>query len=253
MAGVTSLRMYGENSATFLLFQALSQCPKGIEELFLNNLKAFGTGRRTEKKSFENVEVWLFPNFGRGIGFGEPDALILADGLVFWVEVETTINCKTRSAALKRSLRQMWRFHLFQLAVNKGIKIRDGSKVLMGSTLSDDNSLRDAKVKIRDHGVLRKDLPNRLKKAGENLHDHYVLLTVDKPVGGGEGYEKELCNELSNLEKEVSSNLSHPLDSETRLPVDRCWYLYWKGDIERKYNQQGCHAFKLEDIYVRIK
>lgn len=254
MAGKTSIRMYGENSATFLIFKTLAECPGAISEVFIANLKAFGKGKKIKKTDFEDVEVWLFPNFSRGKGFGEPDVMILVDDSVFWVEVETTVNCEKRSADLKKALRQMWRFYCcFQSAINKGVKNRAGSQVIEGYTLSDNNLFREAKVKIRDHGVLGKDVRERLKKAGKDLEDHYILFTADKPVGGGIGYRKRLCEELSDLEADVGNNPSNSLELDIKLPVDRCWYLYWKGDLEGKYKQKGCPAFELEDTYVRIK
>ncbi len=79
------LYAYGENGFTFLLFQKIL----GSNELFkslLSNLKRFSDGAifgTLNKDAFnsnlptKDFEIWLFPNFGKGSGFGEPDVIAL--------------------------------------------------------------------------------------------------------------------------------------------------------------------------------
>ncbi len=116
---------YGENSFTFLLFQALRRTeifPQGRFRHLLSQLLQFGNGNHfnLDISQIEEPEIWLFPNFGRRHGFGEPDALVLFGDYSFWFEVETAVNLRTGCPALERSLLQMARFHFFYQALKKG-------------------------------------------------------------------------------------------------------------------------------------
>src|SRR2546428_12237913 len=79
-------RGYGENAGTFLIFQALAAKPRALPDVFVRRLKQFGTGQKNSKWGLLSpAAIWLFPNFGKGRGFGEPDALVLAGKYAFWV------------------------------------------------------------------------------------------------------------------------------------------------------------------------
>ena len=75
---MATFQCYGENSFTFLLFQAIrdGDC---VQKILLPNLRQFGTGQNFSESvgEKENPHIWLFPNFGKRYGFGEPDALLL--------------------------------------------------------------------------------------------------------------------------------------------------------------------------------
>ncbi|MEQ9379887.1 MAG: hypothetical protein RJP95_03435 [Pirellulales bacterium] len=245
---MTNFYMYGENAATFLIFQALAEAVDGIQDVFLPNLKKFGTGRTKSWPPATDIEVWLFPNFGKGRGFGEPDALVLAGKDLFWIEVETTIDCQRNMAALRNTLVQLWRFRLLQTAINDGPKTVNGSLRIVGQTLTNARVSRDASVRLSGHGVLQR-IRRRLELAGKAKRDHYVLITVNKPKGKGrskELYAKTLYRQAEELSE------GYPRDVP-RLPLDRCWYAYWNGDLEPNFAKQTGKPLKLGERYVRIK
>lgn len=246
MAESTIFRAYGENAATFLIFQALAMKPGALTDVFLARLKRFGTGKPTEWGDLTELEVWLFPNFGKGSGFGEPDVLVLAGRNAFWIEVETTINCRTGVPALRSSLLQLWRFRLFQEAISHPARTKRGSRRIVGVTLNNERIERPAEVRLAGHGVLQR-IQQRLRHA--EGHDHYVLFTVNKPKGEGEAgseYAEALANEATKLGDGYR-------DSLARLDLQRCWYAYWKGDLENKFNDLGEPILDLDEHYVRIK
>jgi len=248
MPAPTPFRAYGENSATFLIFQALAMKSGALADVFLANLKNFGDGKKFRGEKLTEPEIWLFPNFGKGSGFGEPDVLILAGKYVFWIEVETTINCQKRLPSLRNTLLQLWRFRLFQDALSRSAKARLGSRRIVGRTLSNNHIERPAEVRLKGHGVLQA-IRNKLKKASEDGRHHYVLFTVNKPKGeGGDGrpYAKVLADELQGLGDGYRKALP-------RLDAKHCWYAYWHGDIESTFNDAEGPRLILSDSYVRIK
>lgn len=237
-------RAYGENAATFLIFQALANCPHALDQVFVKNLKRFGTGRAFKRcmpgPSIDSAtEVWLFPSFGKRYGFGEPDAVILIGEYVFWVEVETGLNHRTGQAQFRSSLLQLQRFWNLQRAIVEGARNSKGSRRFVGTIQGDSERTRVAQLKLAGHGVLKK-IWRRLQAAGRGNNDHYVLFTIDKPRGKGSG------------ESSYARMLSREVASVGKLPAERCWYAYWKGDIERKA-QVGGVMLKLDEEYVRIK
>jgi hypothetical protein len=241
--------MYGENAATFLIFQALATTPDAIEKVLLSNLKQFGSRSRRPFKArqVKESEMWLFPNFGKSDGFGEPDAILLADEDVFWFEVETKINFQKAITSLHKTLLQLWRFRVLQDALTRSSKQVNNSLRIVGKTIDNKWQLKDAKVKIANHGVLKK-LRRRLAKAGKDGRDHYVLFTVNKPKGPGKklrSYGEALKSETENLKTNITG--------VERLPVDRCYYAYWKDDLESKFAKHcDCHLC-FDEQYVPIK
>jgi hypothetical protein len=255
MSDGTRLMAYGENAATFFIFGALAASPRAVERVLLAHLKSFGTGRENKSwPEFEDIGVWLFPNFGKSTGFGEPDAVVLArdtrskEEYAFWVEVETTIKSRTRLSSLQQSLVQMRRFNELQRAIDSGVKNESGFRRIIGETLRNSGEIRAAMLKVAGHGVLQKIL-KRLRAVGSAANDHYVLFTVNKPSGegkGGLGYAKVLSREVASLFGEHSG-------TPKEMPLERCWYAYWKGDLERKFNEGRTEPFNLGDTYVRIR
>ncbi|HMO83320.1 MAG TPA: hypothetical protein PKC18_00215 [Lacipirellulaceae bacterium] len=243
-------KCYGENGATFLLFQLLATIEGGIADLLLPRLKAFGAGKpRKDWGAVEDVEVWLFPNFGKGVGFGEPDVLVLAGGHAIWVEVETMIDSKRAMPSLQQSLVQLYRFHLLQKAIEQGGKTLKGARYLTGKTLSNSRAVRDAFLRLKGHGVI-KHVRRRVAAAGKASQDHYALFTVNKPKGeglSGRPYARVLSEEAKRI---VAASASSDIP---RLPIERCYYAYWKGDLEPEYHRASATSFTFDDHYVRIK
>jgi len=83
--GAGVFRCYGENSFTFLFFQAIHQYSL-VRTVLLPSLMPFGSQRRFSEELVPDSEpdIWLFPNFGKTYGFGEPDALLLIGNHCFW-------------------------------------------------------------------------------------------------------------------------------------------------------------------------
>ena len=181
-------RAYGENGFTFLFFQKLFKT-KQIVRPFLNNLKQFSTGKNLKeihKKDFsevqkkEKLEVWLFPNFGKSAGFGEPDAIILYRGFSFWIEVETQFNLIKKETEAKKALRQLMRFHYFNQALANGKQKpedTDGESywAIKGPTIKNNGDTKLGKLRVAGHKVL-KELLGRLIESAKNKNDHYFLI-----------------------------------------------------------------------------
>jgi len=84
------LHAYGENSFTFLLFQAIDANDL-VRRVLLPSLRHFKKQESFLQKFRKDIpddgdlDVWLFPNFGKKDGFGEPDALMLFGPFSFWL------------------------------------------------------------------------------------------------------------------------------------------------------------------------
>lgn len=246
MTNSDKLRMYGENAATFLIFQALSTAPGAMKEVFLDNLKHFGQGNKKKWKNITGLDTWLFANFGKRHGFGEPDVLILAGGHVFWIEVETKIDCHKKLPALEKSLLQMWRFSLLQSAITEGPKKHKGSLYFKGKTLTDKWEQRPASVALKGHRALQQ-VWKKIKYAGHGENDHYVLFSINKPSGAkGLKYGEAIKKAAENISQAKANGLS-------MIPVERCWYAHWESDLKKKFTKTTGHELDLDAQYVRIK
>ncbi len=236
-----TFQCYGENSFTFLFFHAIRHDDL-VRTILLPSLRQFGTGRVFAEPvgEEEEADIWLFPNFGRTYGFGEPDALLLVGERSFWFEVETWLDFQTWLPALKHSLLQLARFHFFQQALARGGKVRqvrDRHRAIVGPTMSNDGTVKAAVLKIRSHPVLRK-IRQRLARSVP----HYVLLYQGEPrgPGGGRRFEKamsnvleEVCDGLTATFRRWAVSTGTPASRiPTMPPAERCWYAYWNGYLE---------------------
>lgn len=242
MGAPAKLCIYGENAATFLIFQAFTRDPEAIREVLLPNLKRFGDGRTAKTlKQFpdielDDIEMWLFPCFGKQNGFGEPDVLLLAGPYAFWIEVETDIDCE-RQSGLRKALIQLGRFRRVQKAISAGPRVNNGALAI--ETLAGDGQSK--RLKLRHHKVLQR-ARNRLAEAGRNGHDHYVLFTINKPKGDKTVYSQALRKRAETSTAGVIC-----------LPVDRCWYAYWQGDIRSKVTLPGPFWSHIDEEYIGKK
>lgn len=245
----TKFRAYGEHAATFLIFQAMANQPGAMVRDFVQRLRNFSAPNACHSwGDISDTDVWLFPNFGKTRGFGEPDVLVLAGPYAFWVEVETTINAANRLPALRKSLLQLWRFRLFQDALTRSAESRFGSRRIVGRTIGNDLQIRRAELRVNGHGVLQK-IRRRLRKTGKDGMHHYVLFTVNQPAGeggDGDGYPKVLAREVGRLSEGYDEELP-------RLRNECCWYAYWNGHIEPEFNRTASVKLQLANHYVRIK
>ena len=244
-------RAYGENAFTFLFFQQLFET-KQLFDPFLKNLKQFSTGKKLEeihKDAFseaqngDQLEVWLFPNFGKSDGFGEPDAIVLYRGFSFWIEVETQFNLKKKEGDAKKSLRQLLRFHYFNQALKKGSSTRKIIKphlAYMGPTIKNNGEAKLGVLLVAGHGVLKK-IGKRLEESANDQKDHYVLLSIQKMIGlcnNGVKEHSSLCKMFNKCVEEVHvkvdelSRLVPQNDHPERPEEDRFWYQYYEGDLK---------------------
>jgi len=249
------LHCYGENSFTFLLFQEL-QATGGLIDPLLANLKQFSDRRKfseKRKREFDKMkstekaepEVWLFPNFGKRHGFGEPDALVLYGGHTFWFEVETIFNLKNRKSSARAAINQLFRFHYFnRVLAEERTRRTDTVKnhwALMGPTINGKGEVKPAILRVAGHKVLKQIEP-QLIEAAQNNQDHYVLLTEQKPqqISGTLGQPSalqilfdqardEIDNEMKEWSKRNNSN-----QKPSKPNIQRFWYQYYRGDLNQK-------------------
>jgi hypothetical protein len=185
-----------------------------------------------------------FRTSAKTYGFGEPDALVVAGGHVFWVEVETSFDLQRGVPAARQALLQLERFRLLAGALAQGPKVRRvGSphQAILGVTVTNAMGGRPAVVKCAGHPVLQK-LQASLSDACANDRSHYVLLVHGQPVGPGKGkagFGLAVENERRSVSEEVRQALSL-LEAETGLgpppaQSESHWYCYWQGDLGPKW------------------
>ncbi len=249
------LHCYGENSFTFLLFQEL-QNSDGLVEPLLSNLKPFSSASKISKEQkqqlvelikgkHETPRVWLFPNFGKGSGFGEPDTVVLYGGHSFWFEVETNFNLKSRVSSARNSFIQLLRFYYLNRALARGYKVRKEvgkpHKAVMGPTITGKGKIRDGVLRVAGHAVLD-GIGEQLIKAAEQNRDHYVLLSDNKMKGISDKAEQktalnsffeQITREINSkfIKKSNKGNLPAP---PVETDINRFWYQYYEGDLKRK-------------------
>jgi hypothetical protein len=244
---MTKLFYYGENSFTFLLFQALS-ADDLIQRILIPNLR-----RITDGKAFgglyslpnDEPQVCLFPCFGKSKGFGEPDALVVVGDHMFWFEVETHVDTKRGGCSFEQALLQMFRFHLLASAISQGAHA-DGPTsrpylAISGVTLGDKLKPRKAKVRRTGHRVLA-NLGRQISRSIAAGTDHYVLLLDRKPRGITNAVIPErLRNTLAEYHHTLTTwckeeNISKP---SVKPSEERFWRLYWRGGLSRHFKKEG--------------
>ena len=263
-----ALHCYGENSLTFLLFQALrpsEDCQlRHFHDHLLSQLKQFGTGKKLtdlvpgiDRNAIP--DIWLFPNFGKTYGFGEPDALVLFGQYSFWFEVETVVNLRTRLPALKRALLQLSRFHLFHQALMHRAKVRKNigvpHVVIMGPTISNSGRPRFGILRQKGHPVLKE-----IQRELENSSPHYVLLSEQAAGIPGRKFHEELgavhrasSADLRCVLQQWSSEVGYQEKDFPQLPgPERHWYAHWKADLESKFVEAKIGNPIKDGGYVRI-
>jgi hypothetical protein len=235
------LNCYGENSATFLIFKALSDTPQGIRRLLLS-LRAAGIGNLIDENLVPDEEpvVWLFPNFGKRHGFGEPDALILLGDHSFWFEVETRVNLGIGRGDARQSLIQLARFHLLHKALMMGSQVRvvgTPHMAIMGRTVSDSGRIKIGILRSSGHPVLQHHA-NRLRDSKA----HFVLMSILQASGNG---SLDFSEDLGLLATEVFAPVQWSLRSGREessndenwpnLPGgEPIWYTYWRRNAFRR-------------------
>lgn len=239
-----SFRAYGENAFTFLFFQAAHR-HRLIRHVLLPSLQPFqaGTELSVPADAEEDGDLWLFPNFGRKYGFGEPDALLLIDDRSFWFEVETRVQLRGGHSALQHALLQLARFHYFHDALQHGSTVRVAPirhRVLTGLTIGDRRTVKQAMLNVKGHPVLQK-IRSRLARSTP----HYVLLTQRKPrgLGGRHDFAGALADALRCSNASIATAFTHwaalagipAAEVPVPLPVASCWYTYWSGHLDAAF------------------
>ena len=245
------LHAYGENGFTFLLFQHLHNTNQ-LVQAFLANLKRFDDGKTfgsihkracEDDPSIEMPEVWLFPNFGKSVGFGEPDAIVLWNGFSFWIEVETNFDLVKKGTDARNAIIQLLRFHYFSQAIMRGRVVRGEGKrhyAIVGTTISGKQEARPAVLRVAGHGVLSK-IEGKLKQSAIDAKDHYVVLSDYKMKGISLSNEEaarsiksllvEYVDKIHPLVAGMAVDIDHPKPAKPH--TDRFWYQYYKGDLKK--------------------
>jgi hypothetical protein len=179
--------------------------------------------------------VWLFPNFGKRHGFGEPDALVLIGGHSFWFEIETRVNLGTRRMAARQSLLQLARFHFFHQALQHGAQPLPYTPhlAIMGPTVSNSGRGKHAILRMAGHRVFQA-VPNLA-----NSTPHYVLMSIGQGQGVGGG-GPPFGNDLGNLAGQLFGELEQALGAwqveaqyqpglPAMLDVNNVYYVHWYG------------------------
>ena len=240
-----TLRIYGENGFTFQFFDNLvrrERIQSGLLRGLLGNLKCFAGGRKqfeVHKLSMDaDAEVWLFPNFGKRDGFGEPDAILILGDHAFWFEVETRVDLASTSA--RHQLRQMFRFHC---AARAFMSHTEPDNVCRGLTVSDSDEPKQARLRLEGYQAAR--LVRRLRDV---TYHHFVLFCVERPRGRA-SWRDDLA-EIADAYFREWNGLVDFSDERTAFPLDRAWYVYWKHDLDR---ERFGWPDDLTDGYVPIK
>lgn len=242
------LNLYGENGFTFLLFQHLHETGQ-IVQPFLKNLRRFDTGQNFERLYRDSLDqkadpdVWLFPNFGKAHGFGEPDALILWNGFSFWVEVESGFNLRNRLSSARQALLQLVRFHYFNQAMIAGHQRRDLGNphlAILGTTIDGEGRPRCGVLRIAGH-PLREEIEGPLRAAAESERDHYILCSVGQMQAittPSEDNRRMLHDKFDQLSAGIHAGVERfaegllPSRPPAHAAIERCWYTYYEGDLK---------------------
>ena len=261
------LYCYGENSFTYLLFHGLQRSGKVIDSMIaslksFSDQKPFSDKNESDLKSLnraDDLDIWLFPNFGKTYGWGEPDAIVLSGGYSFWFEVETNFDLKKKLSSARHSLIQLLRFNHFAQALNQGPKIEKDKhrKVLTGLTVSSSGEVKRAVLRLKGHQMLADNAGrayDKLTKSVEKGRDHYVILSEKQMVL--ETPKQILKTEFQALVDkhdglfENESSLDQVCKPETPM-IDRFWYQYYQHDLSRKFNFDN--EYKDQEVkYIRI-
>lgn len=192
----------------------------------------------------EEPDVWLFPNFGKKDGFGEPDAVVLAGGHSFWYEVETNFDLIKKKSKARNSIRQLLRFYYLNRILATGKTTRNIGKdhwAWMGYTIRDSGELKFGKLRAARHGVLSR-FEKRFQDAARNNRDHYVILSDRKMKGISkkQGRRTALHSLFMDIADQSHQHFENATDIENilRTPTKPCstrfWYQYYEGDLSSK-------------------
>lgn len=88
-----SLKLHGENGITYAFFCELAKNKMVID--FLKQIRWVGEDPNIAKINEKCIQIHLFPSFGRGYGFGEPDVVLLTDKYYIFIEIKTNTFEKT--------------------------------------------------------------------------------------------------------------------------------------------------------------
>lgn len=255
-----SIHYYGENSFTFKLFQSLHK-EKIIKDVLIRNLKSFERGAQRKfpmdvlsTTDEEEIQVYLFPCFGKKTGFGEPDVLMVAGDCTFWFEVETKIDFTNLGSDFRNSILQLMRFRLFAEAVERGPVVKKTYKAIIGLTIQDSGEPRDAVVALARHKVLAA-IKDKIKQSVKTGKDYYVLMTVHEPTGIGKNNKTIFIRLKEEIFKSCYQKLNKCDSGFLFREPDynkQFYYVYWEGDLNQKYDKRGLED-PLGDEYIEKK
>lgn len=127
---------HGENAITFALFGTIG---KNQISRLLGHVKWDGLCSAALKS--DSIQcIHLFPNFGKKFGYGEPDAIIISDNYVFFVEVELTDLSKRKYPVA--FCKQLRKFASLGLDLEKSSRKRLESKFVGNFSFEGKQALR---------------------------------------------------------------------------------------------------------------
>jgi len=180
------LTLHGENGITFSLFAELDSATK-IHN-FLKNVKWNDKPKLPVATSIDqsDFQVHLFPSFGKRYGAGEPDAIIIYNNLIFFIEVET----KSVDKLSHHFFKQLNNFN----SIGEYI-ISSSQKKVVGKPIS-------ITEKQRVYGQYRtRKVLNELLMI-QNSKDYYIVITDDHV-----GTKETLSYSLDKLNNRIETIL----------------------------------------------
>ncbi len=227
------LKCYGENSFTFLLLRALAEHDH-VKDILLASLRRIRDSRPLSLDPHGDPDVYLFPNFGKSSGFGEPDVLALVGDYSFWFEVETRVDCTKSFATFDRALLQLFRFSVLAHTISRGCQVRIGKGpdhlAYMSATLGDGMRPRFAVLRLAGHKILS-EMRDQVANSFNEGKDYYVLLTEKEPSGIAKPKtRRHIGPKIAEFHANLAAWCRKNGPSPPRQPaIDRFAYVYWAG------------------------
>lgn len=172
------LTLHGENGITFSLFTELDDATKIYN--FLDNVKWNNKPKIPLAGSIGqgDLQVHLFPSFGRRYGAGEPDAIIIYGEYIFFIEVET----KSIDKLSKHFFKQLNNFN----SIGEEIVSSVQKKIVRNPFFF------NRKQRVYGQYRTRKILKELLNVP--NAKDYYIVITNDRSLSA-EKFQKWLAEQ----------------------------------------------------------
>lgn len=193
MNGNERFQCCGENGFTFEFFEQLSRNPDK-QNIFYKYLRYQDKKEKSVDYYGKLEKIYLFPNFGKRWGLGEPDVVIITRKTVLVIEVETYIKPRSWYNLLvelinttndlrnikrykKTPLYQLERFYMIEHSLKKDIR---GDSRRLCSVLPFSDQLGTDNKTIKNVRLRSKTDLSDIIKQMENKKVHTVLFSIRK-------------------------------------------------------------------------